>query len=195
MEHLRKAKIRHNNHRWNQNRPMIRIELTTRIAAPILRCFDLARSIDAHVASTGPTQEQAIAGRTTGLINVDETVTWRARHLGVMQTHTSKITAFESPVYFQDTMQRGTFKSFQHDHRFVENGPEDTTMLDTLVFAAPLGPLGWLAERFVLRRHLTRFLAERNAGLKTMAESEAWRGFLDAAPDLESVVAPDPLHD
>ena len=47
---------------------MIRIELVTRIAAPIERCFDLARSIDLHMASTDWTGERAIAGVTSELI-------------------------------------------------------------------------------------------------------------------------------
>ncbi len=65
---------------------MTRIELSTHINAPIERCFDLARSIDLHMESTKQTGEQAIAGRTSGLIGLGETVTWRAKHLGVWQT-------------------------------------------------------------------------------------------------------------
>src|SRR5882672_3399450 len=61
----------------------MRIELTTPISAPIERCFDLSRSIDLHVASTHGTGERAIAGVTTGLIGLDETVTWKGRPLGL----------------------------------------------------------------------------------------------------------------
>jgi hypothetical protein len=49
---------------------MIRIQLTTAIAAPVKRCFDLARSIDLHMASTDWTGEHAIAGVTAGLIGL-----------------------------------------------------------------------------------------------------------------------------
>jgi membrane protein YdbS with pleckstrin-like domain len=49
---------------------MVRIELTETIAAPIERVFDLARSIDLHVKTAGRTQEQAIEGRTSGLIGL-----------------------------------------------------------------------------------------------------------------------------
>jgi len=54
---------------------MIRIDLVTRIAAPVERCFDLARSIDLHMASTDRTGEQAIAGITSGLIGLEQEVT------------------------------------------------------------------------------------------------------------------------
>ena len=53
-------------------------------------------------------------------------------------------------------------------------------MYDTRVPTAPLGPLGWMAERLVLRQHLTRFLTDRNAKLKSLAESNGWHAFLDA---------------
>jgi hypothetical protein len=60
---------------------MTKIHLTTFIAAPIDRVFDLSRSIDLHKISTAHTNEEAIAGTTTGLIKFNETVTWQAKHL------------------------------------------------------------------------------------------------------------------
>ncbi len=96
------------------------IKLETKINAPIERVFDLSRSIDLHTKSTSKTGEEAIAGRTSGLINLDETVTWRAKHLGVTQTLTSKITQFERPFHFRDSMVRGIFKRIDHDHFFEE---------------------------------------------------------------------------
>lgn len=74
------------------------IHLSTPIAAPIGIVFDLSRSIDLHQVSTAKTGERAVAGRTSGLIEKGETVTWRARHFGVWQYLTSKITEMESPL-------------------------------------------------------------------------------------------------
>lgn len=51
------------------------IELETHIAAPIERVFDLARSIEAHMASTEGSNERAVDGRATGLIGYGEVVT------------------------------------------------------------------------------------------------------------------------
>ena len=118
------------------------------------------------------TNETAIAGRTTGLIELGEEVTWRGRHFGVVQTFTSRITAFERPSYFQDSMVRGAFKSFVHDHLFVaENG--QTRMTDVLVFAAPLGILGRLAEKVLLHRYMKRLLTTRAEIIKTALEKVA----------------------
>lgn len=159
------------------------IRLHTTICAPIQRCFDLARNIDLHVASTGKSGEQAIAGVTRGLIGMGQEVTWSARHLGVRQQLTSRITAFDPPRYFQDTMVRGAFKRLVHDHYF-ESKDEVTVVSDVFDFQAPLGPLGWIAERVLLRRYMTRLLEERNRVVKEAAESDLWRDFL---PDGRSV--------
>lgn len=150
---------------------MSRIVIETLISAPVERCFDLARDLDLHVRSMAHTNEVAVGGRTSGLIELDEEVTWRARHFGVTQHFTSRITAFDRPRYFQDAMQRGAFRSFVHDHYFVAVGTQ-TKMTDTLDFSAPLGFLGRIAEALVLRRYLERLLADRAAVIKEAAENQ-----------------------
>ena len=148
---------------------VIRVE--TKIEAPPALCFDLARSIELHIASTGRTKEWAIAGVTSGLIGAGQEVTWSARHFGVRQTLTSRITVFDPPHHFRDSMVRGAFARFDHDHHF-EGHDRGTRMLDLFDYAAPLGPLGRLAERLVLDRYLRHLLVERARVIKTVAESE-----------------------
>jgi ligand-binding SRPBCC domain-containing protein len=163
---------------------MPRIELTLRIAAPIERCFDLARSIELHARSTRATGERAVAGKTTGLLELNEEVTWRARHFGVWQTLTSRITAFDRPTYFRDSMVRGAFQRFDHDHFFEDHGGV-TLMRDVFDYAAPLGILGALAERSFLTRYMRRFLEVRNLEIRAVAESEtATRLFLPRSEPL-----------
>jgi ligand-binding SRPBCC domain-containing protein len=148
---------------------MARIELETRIAAPAERCFDLARSLDLHLRSMTHTGEQAVAGRTSGLIELGEQVTWRARHFGLELEHTSRITAYDRPRHFRDSMVSGHFRTFEHDH-FFESQSGSTLMRDVLEFEAPLGPLGRIAEVTFLKRYLTRLLAQRNATIQHEAE-------------------------
>ncbi len=156
--------------------PIIKLETT--INAPIERVFDLARSIDLHTKSTSKSGEEAIAGRTSGLINLGETVTWRATHFGVRQTLTSKITAFQRPAHFRDSMQRGTFKRIDHDHFFEKNETGETLMRDSFDYDAPLRILGKIADRLFLEKYMTRFLIERNRMIKEIAESEKWQKYL-----------------
>jgi ligand-binding SRPBCC domain-containing protein len=148
---------------------MDRIELTTSINAPIERCFDLARSIDLHLESTKQTGEKAIAGRISGLIELGETVTWRAKHFGIWQNLTSKITAFDYPNSFTDEMVNGAFKSIRHEHLFYPaNG--GTLMKDVFMFESPLGIFGRLANFLFLRRYMANLLKTRNQVIKAAAE-------------------------
>jgi ligand-binding SRPBCC domain-containing protein len=156
---------------------MVEIELETFIAAPPERVFDLSRSIDLHQRSTEHTGERAVAGRTSGLIGPGETVTWRARHFGVMQHLTSRISGYDRPRWFRDEMVRGAFAWMAHDHWFAA-ADGGTVLRDLLRFATPLGPLGRIAEALVLRRYMTRFIHTRNAALKRIAESGEWRDFV-----------------
>ena len=147
----------------------MRIELLTTIQAPPQVCFDLARSIDLHQESLAHTGERAVAGRTSGLIGLGEEVTWRGRHFGLWLAHTARITAFDPPRHFRDSMVRGAFARFEHDHFFAASAT-GTTMRDVLEFRSPLGPLGWLVDRLVLRRYLTRLLRTRNEVVRLAAE-------------------------
>ena len=156
---------------------MPRLEIITEIAAPIGRVFDLARSIDAHMASTAGTEESAVAGRVSGLIEAGETVTWEARHFLIRQRMSVKITDCERPHFFRDEMIRGAFASMHHIHRFSLTA-DGTLMKDEFHFNAPLGWLGRVAEMLFLIRYMRDFLNRRAAALKAMAESEEWRRFL-----------------
>lgn len=154
------------------------IDLVTRIAAPVERVFDLARSIDLHADSTAGTGERAIAGVTSGLISLGEDVTWRAKHLGVWQTLTVRITRFERPILFTDTMLRGAFRCFEHQH-FFEPTSNGTLMRDVFEYRSPWGLVGRLADVLFLERYMRTFLIMRNRTLKEVAESDFWRRYLD----------------
>jgi len=142
--------------------------------------FDLARSIDAHQDSTEGTSERAIAGVTGGLIGLNDEVTWEARHLGLRQRLTVRVTAFSRPQHFQDIMVAGTFKSMKHDHEFFEH-PSGTRMVDRFEFQSPLGILGNLVDRVFLGPYMKRFLVHRNGILKRLAESKEWKRYLGYA--------------
>lgn len=155
------------------------IEITTRIAAPQVRCFYLALSVDLHTVSTRQTQEQIIGGVRSGLLHLGDEVTFRARHFGVWQTLTSKIIDYQAPSYFCDEMQRGAFKAMQHEHHFESEGTS-TLVRDIFYFTSPLGWLGKLADTLVLSQYLRRFLVRRAAVVKQYAETDAWQTVLPA---------------
>ncbi|MEJ5092475.1 SRPBCC family protein [Sphingobacterium faecium] len=148
--------------------------MITIINAPIALCFDLARSIDLHTISTSKTNEKAIGGRTQGLIELNEYVTWQATHFGIRQILTSKITAFERPHYFVDEQISGVFKSLHHEHVFEQDG-EKVIMKDIFTFQSPMGIFGRLFNKLILTAYLHNFLITRNNMIKEFAETDKWK--------------------
>jgi ligand-binding SRPBCC domain-containing protein len=156
---------------------MPRIELRTEINSEIEIVFDLSRSIDLHKISTEHTNETAIGGKTSGLIELNESVTWRAKHFGIYQKLTSKITEYNRPNYFADEMISGAFNRFKHEHHFEEfNGK--ILMTDIFDYKSPLGILGNIADKLVLEGYMTDLLSERNRIVKEFAESDKWKQIL-----------------
>lgn len=153
------------------------ITLKTIIHADIQICFDLSRSIDLHSISVSDTDEKAIAGKTSGLIEFGETVTWEATHFGIRQKLTSKITAFEAPFYFVDEQVKGAFKSIHHQHIFKKDS-DKTIMTDIFHFRSPFGIFGRIFNYFVLTRYMQKFLEQRNEVVKAYAESDLWKEIL-----------------
>lgn len=148
------------------------IRLTSIINAPQALVFDLARNIDLHKISTAHTNEEAVAGKTSGLISMGESVTWKAKHFGVTQLLTSKITVFEFPNRFTDEMVSGAFKQFKHEHIFTEE-KGITIMTDVFDYTSPYGILGSVADALFLKRYMTNLLVERNRIVKEYAEDKS----------------------
>jgi ligand-binding SRPBCC domain-containing protein len=150
------------------------IKLRTEIKANKEIVFDLSRSIDLHKISTEHTSETAIAGKTTGLIGPNDSVTWRAKHFGIYQILTSKITEFDRPNYFVDEMVSGAFKRFKHDHLFTDFDG-GTLMTDFFDYESPLGILGKIADKLFLEKYMSDLLNQRNRIVKEFAESDRWK--------------------
>lgn len=148
--------------------PTIRLE--TSIEASPERCFDLSLNVDAHGNSLAHTRERPVAGVTSGMMALGDTVTWEAVHFGIKQHLTSKITTYERPVRFTDEMVKGVFQEITHVHEFMPQA-NGALMIDIFTFRAPLGILGRIAEALFLTRYMQKLLLTRNAFLKQAAEA------------------------
>jgi ligand-binding SRPBCC domain-containing protein len=155
--------------------PIIQIE--TYIKGSVDLCFDLSTSIDLHKLSTAKTNEEAISGITSGLIKLNETVTWRATHFGIQQQLTSIISSYQKPFHFRDEQIEGAFKYFKHDHYFEQKG-DIVLMTDVFDYESPYGIFGKLFNKIILTSYMTRFLTCRNALIKEFAETDRWRSVL-----------------
>lgn len=153
------------------------IHLTTFIAAPALVVFDLSRSVELHKDSMLRFKEEAVAGTRFGLIEKDDTVTWKGHHLFKTRILRVKITDMIRPGQFTDVQIKGDFKEMKHEHYFkpCDNG---TIMIDLFHYTAPWGSFGKLLDALFLRRYIIRLLELRNRTIKDYAENGKWRKLL-----------------
>ena len=153
------------------------LHLTTFIAAPVDVVFDLSRHVDLHKRSMSPYKEEAVAGTRFGLIEKEDTVTWKAKHFFKQRFLRVKITEMKRPDHFIDEQLQGDFKMMKHEHHFkpCENG---TIMIDLLHFETPYGLFGQWLNRFYLTSYIKKLLERRINTIKEYAESDKWKALL-----------------
>ena len=157
--------------------PMPRINVTTFVAAPTERVFDLSRSIDLHRKSMQQFSEEPVQGKRNGLISEGEDVTWKAKHLLKTRFLKVKVTFLKKPEAFTDEQVEGDFKMMKHEHIFkpCDNG---TIMIDIFHFETPYGFFGKMINKFYLTRYMQTLLEQRNKMIKETAESNQWKNYL-----------------
>jgi ligand-binding SRPBCC domain-containing protein len=160
---------------------MVSLQNVRIVRAPIERCFDLARSVEAHLSGNVHSGEATVAaaGVTSGLLALGDRVTWRGRHFGIRWSLTAEISAMDRPAWFQVVMIRGPFRFMRHDHFFRSLPGGKTELRNVYAFAAPLAVLGRVAEVTFLRRYMAGLLRERNEVIREIAESADWPRYLN----------------
>ena len=152
---------------------MTRIVVFTKVDAPIDRVFDLSRSIDLHFYT------QKMNGKLPKgdhhLMELGRKVTLKA---GRMANLTSQITEYDRPHYVRDSQIRGVFKQFDHDQFFSQEG-DGVMVKDVVEYTASLGFIGQAANLFYYERHMELLMQRRGLNLKRVAESAAWKEYLN----------------
>ncbi len=157
---------------------MPKIITTIEVDAPIEIAFDLSRSIEFHAYTQTHRNEVAIKGKTSGLINLGEIVTWKAKHFGINQRLSVRITKLDKPFIFRDTMIQGAFKRFDHDHIFEQhNGLVKIT--EVFDYESPFSFVGRVFDFLILKKYMTNFFSHRNKEIKKALESDKWKDFLN----------------
>ena len=64
----------------------------------------------------------------------------------------TEIVLWDPPRRFVDVQLSGPYRVWHHTHDFEADGHGGTLMRDTVRYALPLGPVGALAHRLVVRR-------------------------------------------
>ena len=150
------------------------IHLTTFIAAPVERVFNLSRSLKMHKASMTKFNEELVNGPMNDLVELGDEITWKAKHLFKNRVLKVKIVAINKFESFIDEQVLGDFKMMKHEHHFkpIENG---VFMIDFFHFESPYGNMGKWFNQAYLSGYMSKLLSQRNELIKKYAESDQWR--------------------
>lgn len=148
------------------------IQVVTRMNAPRAVVFDLELDVDVHAASLPGSRETVTTSSGCRRLRLDDEVTFRARHLGVVWRMTTRITEHDRPARFVDEQVIGPFKDLRHEHIFDDSGVGQTRMTDRMTITLPGGALGAAVARFLVAPYLGRLLRQRAAHIKRVAEAE-----------------------
>ena len=149
---------------------MTRIESSILIHAPIQVVFDAERNVSTHTSTQKHRRERAVSGTTSGFLKLHDEIEWEAIHFGIRQRLKAQISEMHSPTYFKDEMISGAFRSLSHEHHFEEIDAVTTLKKDIVVFSAPFGLIGNIAEKLFLKIYMIRFLNRKNADFKHLVE-------------------------
>lgn len=157
---------------------MFRLKESVHVQAPAERCFLLSTSIALVERTIGL---KPVEGKTEGLIVGGDRLVWRGWKFGLPAMHETLITRYEPGTFFQDTMGRGRFRHFQHDHHFTTIAGQ-TLMSDEVRFSLPFGFAGHLVAKTIVVPHVLALMKRRLEMLKSIAEGNDWQQYLNVQP-------------
>jgi ligand-binding SRPBCC domain-containing protein len=156
---------------------MSEIKLTTFIAAPVERVFDLSRSVSL-VKQALLTNDILVSGeKTTGLLEEGESVTLQSKLLFKNRVWKLQLTKIVKPEMYIEEQVDGFFKNFKHEHYFksCENG---SFLIDQITYEEK-GIAGQLADKIIFRNYLMKILDIKNTSIKQAAESNRWKQYIN----------------
>jgi ligand-binding SRPBCC domain-containing protein len=156
---------------------MANIHLTTFIAAPVERVFDLSRHIAIYKNLFQSRKEQFSSGAGGNLLNLNETISILGKIAGKTRLTMLKITGINKPESFTEEQVKGDLIEFKHQHHFksVQNG---TIIIDMIEYGLPKDFIGKIAGKFYLSSYLEELVNKRNELIRSYAETEKWRAIL-----------------
>ena len=95
------------------------------------------------------------------------TIAYSLRLRGIRLGWLTEIERWNPPVEFIDVQTKGPYRLWRHTHRFseVDGG---TSIVDTVHYALPFGPLGQLAHRLQVARDLSGIFDYRARRAQTL---------------------------
>ncbi len=141
-------------------RPRYVLETRTELAAPLAEVFPFFAEAANLELLTPPALGFEILTPRPIAMAAGTVIDYGLRVAGVPLRWRTVIEAWQPGQGFVDAQHRGPYRTWWHEHRFVADG-DRTVMIDRVLYAPPLGLLGTLAHRLVVRPMLTRIFGFR----------------------------------
>lgn len=156
---------------------MASIHLTTFIAAPAERVFDLSRHLALYKMLFHNRKEKFSSGAGSNMLVKGETISIVVKNAGRSRMSMIKVTDLNRPFSFTEQQVKGDLESFKHDHHFkpIDNG---TIIIDLVEFGMPTDILGKFLGKIYFKKYMEELLRKRNEIIRSYAETEKWRAVL-----------------
>ncbi len=159
--------------------PYVRIhvlEYSQRLPAPpadVFPFFADARNLE---AITPPLLRFRVVTPEPIVMRPGTLIQYRLRLRGIPVSWLTSIQEWDPPHRFVDVQVRGPYALWHHTHEFEPAGDRHTLMRDTVRYALPLGPLGDVAHRLLVRRDLARIFHFRAEAIAPIIGAAAATG-------------------
>lgn len=143
---------------------MSQITVSTEIAAPIDAVF--AFHLDPrNAAKISPRGTRVLSVEAPERVHAGDEILLVVRQfpLPMRQRWRVRIERVEAPVAVVDVALSGPFPVWRHEHLFAAAGDGRTLLTDHVTYELPLGALGRIVDRIVIRRMLLRTFHARQA--------------------------------
>jgi len=104
-------------------------------------------------------------------MRVGALIEYRLKLHGIPIRWLTRIEEWEPGVRFVDMQLTGPYRLWHHTHEFRPAPGGGTVMTDTVRYALPLGPLGALAHRVLVRRDVERIFDFRARAVPALVTS------------------------
>jgi hypothetical protein len=137
------------------------------VPKPISAVFDFFSQVENLERITPPWLHFRILTAPPIEIRPGAKIIYRLRVHGIPLQWATEIESWNPPFDFVDVQAKGPYKLWRHTHRFseVDGG---TRIVDTVNYALPLGPLGWVVHKLLVARDLSAIFNYREQRVRTL---------------------------
>lgn len=140
------------------------LERRTWVPHPISEVFPFFAAAENLAKLTPPELGFRIRSELPILMRPGALIDYTIRLYGLPFRWRTEITRWDPPHSFVDIQLRGPYAKWEHTHTFLEERG-GTTVTDRVVYALPLGVVGWIAQP-VVGRQLKRIFEYRELALQ-----------------------------